>query len=625
MTSFIIQYELLFSISWVVLYLIFPTWALPISVAGRASVFFVLITYFAISAVIMNRWFNALDVDKPLIVWIKGLGMIFSEHRWLVFICSISVVLHIYPIFFPILILGDETIHLQNGLWIYEHINVHLHPFFQIAFWVIIGLLVFFRKKLTMDSLDRLSNRLVNGNALKYSLVLLVVFLVFYFLLLRNITHYPSLIRYPPLAKFLYFGAFSAFGINHIFPRIVQLIFYLLSAVYLYRTINLFYEKETAFLGAALYLFLPIPFAYAHLGELASGTIFSIVITSFYFMRFVKDGDERDLIIATYLIGIGCMYKKLNLLMFIICFTFLVLYKTKKHDSSLLKHFKVLTISLVPIIPWLILTKYFSWRNYSFRYDNVSSLDKKIIPYLSLISSNVSDIVFVLIALSVLYICFFKRNILTVFFGIIFCTYAFFIISDMGSLSPRFSMALYPTMIVFLSLFISRIIQIFKWRHAFKFCTILITSYLIIISTVSPLNDRFLSVTKMKLMYFPCEEAMKWVKDNVNNNEKVLTVRIQSSLFYQKKFEIDRKRILDLRYSFKEIYTPEKLLAYYKEQDLSYIMFPHNPAYVKGDIRAGILDYLKNNPDDEFIEVAKFSRGDKFIYIYKLASQGAIL
>jgi len=73
-----------------------------------------------------------------------------------------------------------------------------------------------------------------------------------------------------------------------------------------------------------------------------------------------------------------------------------------------------------------------------------------------------------------------------------------------------------------------------------------------------------------------------------------------------------------LRYSFKEIYTPEKLLEFYEEQGLSYIMFPYNPVYVKQDINAGILDYLKSNPKNEFMEVAKFSCGDKFIYIYKL-------
>ena len=87
-------------------------------------------------------------------------------------------------------------------------------------------------------------------------------------------TYLPSLIRYPPVSKFLYFLTYSAFGIDHIFPRIMQLIFYLLCAVYLYRTINLFYEKETALLGASIYLFLPVVFAYARLGELASGTIF---------------------------------------------------------------------------------------------------------------------------------------------------------------------------------------------------------------------------------------------------------------------------------------------------------------------------------------------------------------
>ena len=126
MTSFHAQYKLLFLLSWVTLYLIFPSWALPISVHLRAVVFSALIVYFCISAFFMNRWCNALIVNKPVIVRTIDIGKEVKDNLLLIAVCFIALALHIYPIFYPILIIGDETLHLQGGLWIYEFIDSKL-------------------------------------------------------------------------------------------------------------------------------------------------------------------------------------------------------------------------------------------------------------------------------------------------------------------------------------------------------------------------------------------------------------------------------------------------------------------------------------------------------------------
>ena len=131
MISYINQYKALFFFSWIVLYLIFPTWALPISVNARALVFSGLVIYFCISAGLMNRWFNAAGVEKPVIIHVRNWGEHIRNNSWLTIVCIIAAVLHIYPIFFPILIMGDETIHLQGGLLIYDYIDVGWHKIFQ--------------------------------------------------------------------------------------------------------------------------------------------------------------------------------------------------------------------------------------------------------------------------------------------------------------------------------------------------------------------------------------------------------------------------------------------------------------------------------------------------------------
>ncbi len=623
MTAFITQYKILFLLSWVIFYLIFPAWALPISVTARALVFSGFILYFCISAWVMNRWFDALTIDKPVIVRPINITEHIKNNLWLVIVCFIAVILHIYPIFLPILIIGDETLHLQNGLLIYEYIDSSRHVFFQIAFWVFIVLIVIISKvkwgdNSVMEKVKKGIFKYTSNNLFKYNFIFLfIIFLFLYFFLLRNLAYTLTIVRYPPVSKFLYFFAYSAFGINHIFPRTIQLIFYLLCAIYLFRTINLFYGKETALLGASIYLFLPVTFAYAYLGEIESGVIFFIVAISFYFLRCLKEGDNRDLLLSVYMIGIGYLYKDPVFLIFPVCMAILIYQEIKKRTLYLSVQIKILLLAMVPVIPWMIIEKLYSWRSYTFQLSNITSLDKKILPYFLLMSSNVSEIIFIFFVLSVIY-CFIKRNTLTVYLGLLFIVYYFFIVSDMGVLSPRFSMALYPTITVFISVFFSEIIQLIKWRHAFKLCFIVIIVYLIIISSVSPLNSRYLAIENKKLYYYPSEQAMKWVKENVKAGEKVLAVRILSSTFYRYKYAISRDKMIDIVYDMEKVSTPEKLKKIYKEHNISYLMFPYSTSYIKNDVWAGIFEYLKNNPNKEFDEIEKFNLDDKYIFIYKL-------
>ena len=615
MTTFVNQYRTLFFLSWIILYLIIPAWAFPVSVITRAFVYFGLLIYFAVSAAVLSHWITIFTVDSPPFMKIKNWRELVKEHLWLIILCIIAMILNIYPAFSPILIMGDETIHLQSGLWVYDYLDSSWHTVFQSIFWIVVVILLVvrtFKDKLNKYFSDFLSHSFQK----KLAVVLFFGLLTGYFLLLKDITYTPTLIRYPPVSKFVYFLAYSAFGIHHVFPRLVQLLFYVLSSIYIYRTISLFHYKNASLVGAALYLFLPISFAYAHLGELASGTVFFMAAVSFYFLRFIKEGNNRDLIISAYLIGIAGLYKKLHLLMYIVCFIFLIAQQLKKREFRSLNQFKILSLAMVPIVPWMLFTRNYSWRNYTFVLDNLTSLDSKIVTYFTLMFSNMSPVIFVFFLGSVIYVFYRQRTVLTAYFGLLFAVYYFFIVSDMGGLSPRFSLVFYPTIIVYVSLFISRIIQSIRWKHAFNVCFGVLVVYLIIISAVAPFNKYFLTLIDRKLIAFPSSESMKWVKDNVKENEKVLIMRIMSANFYRVKYAIDRSRIDNFWYVIKDIDTPEKLTSYYKKNKISYIIFPYSPYPYSSDFP--ILEYLKENGDNKFMEVATFNLEDNYIFIYKL-------
>lgn len=568
----------------------------------------------------INRWFKVLAVDKPFLILPKDIVMHIKNNLWLIIICCVAVALQIYPIFLPLLIMGDETLHIQGGLLIYDYIDVRWHIFVQSAFWTLTVLVILIIKIKNRGNFILIRSNLLSGETIKkYSklafFIVTAFLFIIYFLLLRNIPYSPYLVRYPPVSKLIYFIVYSAFGIHHVFPRILQLIFHILCSVYLYRTINLFYEKDTALLGASIYLFLPVAFAYARLGETASGLNLFIIAISFYFIRYLKNEDTRDLLLTAYLIGIGFLYKDPILLMLIICVTFLIAHKKTLNLHSI-SQIKILSLSLAFIIPWMIISKNYNWRNYTFVLSNLTSLDGKNVNYFVLMSSNLSVIIFILFVLSVFYIVFFKRNILTSFFGLLFIVYYLLTVSDIGGLDPRLSLPLYPTVTVFLSLFITRIIQNIKWRHAYKLCFIILTIYLIIICTVPPLNYSFLTLMNRKLYYYPSEKAMKWVKENVKGEEKILILRLLPLDFYRLKHNIDKNNIIAFLYELEEVSTLDKVKAFYRRHNISYIMFPYGPPYsFEGDRK--IIKDLKENQGNEFIEVEKFNLGENFIYIYK--------
>jgi len=62
------QYTLFFTLSWAVVYLLHPSWALPISVMGRGFLFFGLIAYFFVYSVLMPRWLHPVALNTPVIV-----------------------------------------------------------------------------------------------------------------------------------------------------------------------------------------------------------------------------------------------------------------------------------------------------------------------------------------------------------------------------------------------------------------------------------------------------------------------------------------------------------------------------------------------------------------------------
>jgi hypothetical protein len=609
---------LLFALTWTVLYLIHPSWALPIPATQRALLYFGMIIYFSALALIANRWGDPLDLDKPIIIFPKELLQYIKDNLWLLIICSLAMLLHIKPISSPIYLVGDEALFLQNGLWIYDYFGAAWHKAAQYAFWIAAVLaLIIARKRSKLKSIEGPSSDNEDGPNKFLVLFLGMGLLVIYFILIRDLPYSLTMIRYPPLQKFLYLFGYFIFGINYMAPRLIQLAFYILGAVYIYRIIILYYEKDTALLGATVYLFSPIIFSYAHFAELSSGVIFFIIAISYYFLRYLMYQEGRSLMLATFFLGTGFLYKRDIFLMFFMCCGYVVFHVFRNRDFPLLKSLKILSLALFPIIPWMIIGKYFNWRNTDISLSEFTSFEK-MTEWMLMIPESLSWGVFLLFIFSVFYIFIAKRDTITLYMGMIFTGfYLFYTAQYLGSWI-RMSSAFYPTIALFLALFLKWFSRQIKWKHSFKAIYAVLTVYLIIICAVPSLSAKLITYRDFKAHYFPNEMAMNWIRDNVQDGEKVLSFRFKPDMYYREKFGMDNIIIDSHWYNLEGVRdsSPDRLMAYIKTNSIAYIIFPHSPIFLDSPGNIALRNYVIAN-NNEFLERARFNYGENYIYIHK--------
>jgi hypothetical protein len=350
----------------------------------------------------------------------------------------------------------------------------------------------------------------------------------------------------------------------------------------------LFSGERAALLGASIYLFLPVTYIYAGLAELACSTIFFIVLISFHFLRFIQQKSDRDIVMVSFFIGAGFLYK----------------------------YIRMLLLSLVPVFPWIMIQRYFAWRQYRIIWANLIPPDGMGYSHFAHLPIEVTWGIFILFLLSIVYLLIRERNDLTLFSILLFIAYYIFLALDQVSVSPRMLMAFCPTITIFSALMLSSIMNNLGRKYSFNAVPVIVITYLVLNNMVPSLNSAFLGQPEfIKMEDYPSENAMKWVRDNVGEGEKIVTLRIMTALYYRDKYNIDKSKIIDFWYELDEVSTPEKLLKLSRQNDVTYVMFPYGAVY---DGYFPILEYLKNNRNDEFIKVKEYSIGDNFIYIYKI-------
>ncbi|MHA2220207.1 MAG: hypothetical protein ACXACY_30370, partial [Candidatus Hodarchaeales archaeon] len=316
------------------------------------------------------------------------------------------------------------------------------------------------------------------------------------------------------------------------------------------------------------------------------------------------------------------------MIMFVICFVYLLINRALKRDLHPIIHFKILLFSLIPILPWMKIGP-----SIPPEWSHLTTVEGLSI-VISMVQSQISLIILILMIISFVFILITRRDHLSLLFGLSFIAYyLLFTIMRFGEWNHRYMIALYPSIAVFLSLFVSRIAKKTRWKHAFTLLSLILTFYLVFISIV-PRSFSNLTTWRYRdfeTQYFAVDKATDWIKNETDRDAKILVLYLISYKLYLERIYPDRKDIGQKEFIFRDpgydvkkiIYPLQNLRKYCEEHNISYIMFPYGPNNLLPNARPLVetmemTRYLFENMDDYYEKMATFSFDDNFILIYKV-------
>lgn len=124
---------------------------------------------------------------------------------------------------------------------------------------------------------------------------------------------YETVLRYPPLSKFLYLPAYALLGIREAAPRLVQFVFVSLTAVYLLRMLRDLRADPPPRLTYLLIVLFPTFFNLSLSAELEGGTVFFFAAALYHFISAARTGGRGQFLKCAFWLAAGFFYKQLLL------------------------------------------------------------------------------------------------------------------------------------------------------------------------------------------------------------------------------------------------------------------------------------------------------------------------
>jgi hypothetical protein len=621
-----LPWSFIFGATWFVCFALFPSWLLPVSVQQRFAVLVVYIIYFGFHTYLVRRW---LDADPATGLPVSGDPAILSFLRrdpMLVLVLAAAAVLEIYPMTMPLLTRMDEATHVQYAVGILRRadaaalraLGVSLSNIVRVVVVLLVAGIILL-KAAGRQVTDVLKALMFTGwkKALAW-LVLLLVFMAGFYAL-RGLEFHVGIIRFPPIAKIIYIIEGALFGLREPGFRLAQWAFYLLTAVFLYRTMLLYRGRHAALLAASVYLFSPAVFYFGNLAELSSGIGFFIVVSAFYLLRFIKERNEYDAVAAFYFASTGFLYKREILLLFLVLWIFLALEPRRSLFRRKLFYAKVSWIGLAPVVMWLAVGRAFPAATmYLANFRNWTSPDTAL-SYMDLLLRQMGYAGFIVFAISLVYLFARARDILCRYWAVYFLLFfVFYTTLDYREAVPRYSMVFYPVVAVAIGDYFSYLASRTRRVKAFAIASACIVVYFALAATVvqfRPMDDRYVAYKDTKSRYVPYDTAVEWIGENIPRGSRILvTMAVNPLPFYRDKYGVEMDWIGDI-WTEPEMQTADNLYEFCVENGIHYVLFPRGK-WLRLVVNEDMVDDLAAGLDPRFKILRRFDYGANQLYVW---------
>ena len=520
----------------------------------------------------------------------------------------------------PLKTLGDEHYHAYVPIPILRLISQHPPLPVPLLTWglIILGFLSirFGRRKVKINLRGSLLLGIVVVLAFVYCLVLIRSGLV------EKINPGEHLFRFPPLGKSVHLIFYLLFGVSEFTARLPQVLFLALASVYVYRTALLYRDQLTSFNAAALFLFTPALFHFGHHAFLTGGVLFFTAASFYYFSRYLKEDQLRDLLLAVFFSSIGFLYKRLLLAVLIIILAYLLLRDLTRDRKNLAQNLKshliLAWIALVSIIPWLVLGYKYSSRNYAFVIDNWTNFES-ITQVVREIPLGGTYLLFFLFAAGIIYAFWKRRDKLTYFCFSFFLLYYLFVNSDSWR-GLRITLPLWLPVFILIGQFLggAKIREQVRWS-----ISLLLTGYMLVASTIvniPPLEEKYTLIKDIENGYLPYPQTFAYVRDNLPPGSRIYApAGCEPSHFYLYHYQLDNTYTWERKFwvEDKEEQDLDNLYAFCKREKFPYLVLSRKK-WVRDWINGVVVEELFIGKDPRFKAKEIFTYGDNQIILWEV-------
>jgi len=556
-------------------YIIYPVWYVPRIFVNRVVLFNL---FFLIAILLLISPLKRYSVKIPLL---KIRKHFFTENTANITILLIVVLLHIPFWTLPIHTGGDEQSHAGPAAFLLGKLDTIIPiEVLRIASYFFIILVVyivwyFIKKEKIIPILPKINVRLL--------LFICYIGLNMYFVAVNHlkvidkIGKWETILRYPPMSKFMYLSGYILFGIHEIVPRVIQFAFIAMTALVLIKIAKLSYTKISSSIFLATTCFFPTFFNLSNFSELEAGTVFFFALTTYLYLRSIKEKSIEYIFYCLTILAIGMLYKRLLLgcIIILLLWSVYFYYADETQRKFYLTYIKNLWIPAIFGLPFIVVSWVYGVRGAGLMLHNF--LDPAVLVLnLKCIFYTLGTVLTSLIAVSTFY-CIVKSGFKSYIINFMLFLFVLYYIMISGTSAVgyvRHAQPFYLPLVFFCCIFLSDIAGKINSKVTSTALIIFIMCIFIYHSVLEEHPFQRKTLSNRSESVYPYNHLMEYIKHNVTLPISIYApMECEPSHFYLAKYKLVNK--VQWERKIQGELTTESIIQYMENKKIDFLFLPN--------------------------------------------------